>query len=457
MTATMVFQNMFMLVDMFFVGKLGPVAIAAVGTSMALLGVVHMLALGVTTGCTAFVTRAIGAGDRDGAERAAAQSLLMGLGLSAIIAATGVPLAGRLLGLLHAAPEVIEAGRPYMQIMCGGSAAMILSFVFGSVLRGAGDARTPLVMVVLGNVVNVALDPVLIFGLLGAPRLGVAGSAWATVLSRAAVTLVLAWVFFVRGHSHFHLGLAALRPDLATIAGILRIGVFGSGQMLIRNVSALVLMRIVTMFGTVAVAAYTVGLRLWFMVLMLGMGVGSAAATLVGQNLGAGRPHRAAQAGWLIAAMYAAVCAAFSVGFCLWAEDLISVFNDDPEVVATGAQLLRWVAPTFVFLAFSVVLGNAMNGAGDTLMPLVVVALAVLVLRLPLALVLSINWDSVSGVWAALAVSSVCQGLLYSGAFWWGRWRRMIPPGASRAAGQLATEEGLPSEPVARPQRGPSE
>ncbi|MHC4915077.1 MAG: MATE family efflux transporter, partial [Planctomycetota bacterium] len=252
-----------------------------------MISVIHMLAVGITTGCTAMVARAIGAGDRAGAERAAAQGLAMGLALSALVAGAGVPLAGALLRAMGAEPEVIETGRPYLQIMTGGSAFMVLAFVFGSVLRGAGDARTPLIMVAVANALNIALDPLLIFGLWGFPRLGVAGSSWATITSRAVATGVLAWVFFVRGHRQFHLRPASLRPDMLTIGSILRIGVFGSGQMLIRNISALVVMRIVTVFGTVAVAAYTIGLKLWFMVLMVGIGMGGAAGTLVGQNLGA--------------------------------------------------------------------------------------------------------------------------------------------------------------------------
>jgi putative MATE family efflux protein len=328
---------------------------------------------------------------------------------------------------------VVNAGRPYLQIMTGGSAFMVLAFLFGSVLRGAGDARTPLIMVAVANALNIALDPLLIFGMWGFPRLGVAGSAWATIISRAVATGVLAWVFFVRGHRQFHLRVASLVPDPSTVGHILRIGVFGSGQMLVRNISALVLMRIVALFGTVAVAAYTIGLRLWFMVLMVGIGVGGAAGTLVGQNLGAGRPDRAARAAWLAAGMYAVVCVVISTLFMLLAEDLVGVFLlrrdalkavvDRAQVVATGATFLRWMAPTFVFLAFAVVLGGAMNGAGDTLVPLVIVSFAVLAVRIPLALFLAMDWDSAEGVWVALAGSAVLQGLLYAGAFRWGHWK----------------------------------
>jgi putative MATE family efflux protein len=431
-TATMLCQNVFSIVDMIFVGRLGKAAVAGVGVAGVVIGIVHMLAVGITTGCTAMVARAIGAGDRAGAERAAAQGLVMGLGLSALVAGSGVLLAGFVMRLLGAEPEVVEAGSSYLRVMTGGSAVMILAFVFGSALRGAGDARTPLIAVAAANAVNIALDPLLIFGLCGLPRLEVAGSAWATIISRFGATAALGWLFFVRGHRQFHLRAADMVPDLTTISRILRIGVFGSGQMLIRNISALVVMRIVTPFGTVAVAAYTIGLKLWFMVLMVGIGMGTAAGTLVGQNLGAARPGRAERAGWITAGVYAAFSAVLSVAFFIWAARLVSAFNADPGVVATGASFLHWIAPPFVFMALAVVLGGAMNGAGDTLVPLVIVAFAVLVVRIPLALWLARDLESVEGVWAALALSTALQGLLYSAAFRWGHWKRVQVGGKPR-------------------------
>ncbi len=439
MTATMLFHNLFSLVDMFFVGKLGDHALAAVAFSGTMMGIIHMLFLGITTGCTAFVAHAVGSGEGARAQRVAAQSLVMALAFSVLVAALGMPLAGALLRALGAEDPVIEAGRPYLQVMTGGAAAMGLAFTFGAILRGAGDAKTPLVVVAGANLLNIALDPILIFGLPGMSGMGVAGSAWATVISRVAATGVLAWIFFVRGHEQFHLRLADLRPDFRIIGQILKVGALASAQMLIRNISGLVLVRIVAPFGTAAVAAYGVSMRLWFMVLMPGMGFGNAAATLAGQNLGAGRPDRSARAAWMTAGMYSTACALIAVGYWVFASPLVGVFNDKPEVVATGAELLRWVAPTFIFLAMSITLGRAMNGAGDTLTPLVVTFLAVMVVRIPLALGLAAYRENVDGVWMALAASSVIQGLLHMGAFRWGRWKRAGVDGMLKRAAEAET------------------
>jgi len=425
MTGGVLLQNLLSLVDMMFVAWLGPVAIAAVAVSGVLLGIISMLAIGVTTGCTALVAQAVGAGNREGAQRAAAQSLLLSGALSVAVAAAGLPLAGPLLRMLGAQPDVVARGVPYLRIVAGCSFTMVLSFTFASAVRGAGDAVTPLKVMIVANVINIFLDPVLIYGLYGMPALGVAGSALASVLASFVAMGLLARVFFAGRHRHFHLRLHHLRPHWPTIARILRIGVFGSGQMLIRNISAVGMVRIVAPFGAVALAAYGVGMRLWFAVLMPGIGFGTAAATLVGQNVGARKPRRAVKAGWAIAGMWAAVSAALSVGFLVWAERMIAVFNSSPEVVATGASFLRWTAATFVFTAMSVVLGRAMTGAGDTFWPMLITGVAMLACRIPLAYALAAAWGEVSGVWAAMAASNVVQGVLFTAAFLWGRWQRI--------------------------------
>lgn len=423
MTLGMVFQDLFSLVDMVFVGCLGRDAIAGVAVSGVLLGVIHMLAIGITTGCVALVAQAVGAKNRAAAERAAAQSLLMAGVLSVIVAALGVPLAGPLLRALGAKPEVVAQGRPYFQIAAGCSFAMILSFTFASAVRGAGDAVTPLKIMAVANVINIELDPIFIFGMYGMPRLGVAGSAVASVIGTFVALCMLAWVFFAGGHQHFHLRLGHLRPEAATTWRILRIGVFGSGQMLIRNVSAIALVRIVALFGSAALAAYGVGMRIWFAVLMPGLGFGTAAATLVGQSIGAGKPDRASRAAWTIVGMWATVSGLLGIVFIVLAEPLIRAFNTEPGVVAAGAGFLRWTSATFAFTALSAVLGRAMTGAGDTFWPMIITGVAMLAFRIPLAYGLATAGKSATGVWASMAVSNVVQGLLFAGAFLWGRWR----------------------------------
>ena len=426
MAASMLLHNLFSLVDMYFVGMLGKEALAAVGACGAMMGMIFMLAMGVTTGCTALVARAIGAGDRRRAEKVAAQSLVLAVGLSGLVAALGVPLAGSLLRVMGADEEVVAAGRPYLQIVAGGSIVMFLSVTFGAAVRAAGDAKTPLKVMALATVVNIALDPIFIFGPWGLPAMGVAGSAWATVIARGVATVVLVVIFFVRGHEHFHLRLRHLRPDFRIMGQILRVGVFSSGQMLVRSISALVLVPIVATFGTGAMAAYLVVLRLWMAAVMPGLGFGNAAATLMGQNLGAGRPDRAARAGWITAGIYTAFVAVASAVCLIWTEPLVRIFNDNPALVPHAVAFLRWIAPPFLFLALSTVLGRGMNGAGDTLVPLAVVAVSVLGLRIPLAWLLAVRvWNDVGGVWVAMAASSVLQGLLFAAAFQWGRWKRV--------------------------------
>jgi len=448
MVAGAVLQDLFTIVDTIFVGLLGPAALAAVTVSGILLGIVYMFALGIQAGCTALVAQAVGTGDRLRAERVAAQSLLMAIGFSLLVAAVGVPLAEGFLVLLGAEPEVVRPGTSYLQVSMSCSFSMFLSVAFAAAMRAAGDAITPLKIVGLCNLVNIGLDPILIFGWLGAPALGVAGSAWATVISRTLAVILMAALFFVRGYRHFHLKLRDLAPHPTTILRITRIGVFGSGQALARHVSALVLGRLVALFGTVALAAYGIGMRLFFVFLMPGIGFGNAAATLVGQNVGARKPDRAARAAWLTTCMYGAVAVVVTVVFCALAEPIVVIFNREPEVVSTGVTFLRWYSATFVFVALSVILGRAMQGAGDTFWPMMITGIAMLLLRIPLAYGFAMSWGSVTGIWAGLAVSNVIQGTLFAAAFLWGRWKIIGESHLQQAAlstpGPALSDEGVP-------------
>ncbi|MDY7009487.1 MAG: MATE family efflux transporter [Planctomycetota bacterium] len=417
-------QNLFSIVDIYFVGRLGPAAISAVTLSGTIVGILLMLGIGITVGCTALVAQAFGAGNRTRAGVVASQSLLVSVILSLVTAAV-FPFAPWCLEVLGGTPEVVAEGTSYLQVALIGSFTMFLSITFSAALRGAGDAVTPLKIVGLGNLINIVLDPIFIFGWMGVPAFGVTGSAIATVTARLIATALLAKVFFVDGHEHFHLRLRDLKPQGKIIGQIFGIGVFGSGQMLIRSLSAVAMVRIVAIFGKVPVAGYGIGLRLWMVIMMIGMGFGNAAATLVGQNLGAHRPDRSARAAWLAATMYAVVTLIAGMIFIFFGEQLIALFNSQPGVVSAGSGFLIWVGATFIFIAFSMVLGRAMNGAGDTFWPMLITAYAMLVLRIPLACGLAYAWNSAAGVWVALAASNVLQGGLFVLAFWWGRWKKI--------------------------------
>lgn len=426
------------IVDMFFVGKLGPAAVAAVAMSGLMFGIIMMVSQGIGAGTTALVANAIGTGNRSRAEDVVGQSLTMSTIFATGVAVVGVLLADDLLRLLGAADDVAPIGASYLRIVAGGSITMMLMMVFGAALRASGDARTPFVAMVLGNVVNAVLDPIVIFGWIGMPALGVPGSAWATLVGRTVALAMMVRVFFGGRHDHFHLHLGDLKPRPAEMRQIAGLGIFASGRMFLRSIGGLALMRLVAMFGTVPVAAYGIGMRLQMLVFGPSMGFGTAAAALVGQNVGAGKPERAEKSAWLAAGMACAVVFCVSLVYWFAGTRLVAVFNNAPTVVAVGANLLRWFSVSFVFLSLAFVLSHAMTGGGDTLLPMLIVGVALVLLGVPLAYALARLWGDVQGVWAAIACSNLVAGLLSVWGFRHGRWRavgdRIRRAGASRIA-----------------------
>ncbi|MFO7955492.1 MAG: MATE family efflux transporter [Candidatus Brocadiia bacterium] len=413
------------IVDMFFVGKLGKVAVAAVAMSGIIMGIIIMLGQGVTAGTTALVANALGRDDEEAARESAGQSLVMAGFLSLLVIAGGVPLAGPILRLLGASPDVVAEGIPYLRIFAISSFALMGMMSLSATLRGAGDAVTPFKAMVLGNAVNIILDPILIFGWLGVPALGVAGSAWATLIGRSTGLVVVLYIFFVAQDGPFRLHVRDLRPHLARVWRILRIGIFASGRMLVRNIAGLLLMRLVAGFGTAPVAAYGISMRVRMLVFGPSMGFGTAAATLIGQNLGAEQPERAEKAGWIAAGI--AICISLAIMCVFWTVParIIAIFNDDPQVVSVGVGVLRWLSASFAFMTMAFVLGRGMTGAGDTLSPMLVQAFALLLVGLPLAYALSHALDSVKGIWMAIFAANVLAGLGSAAIFRWGRWKEV--------------------------------
>jgi putative MATE family efflux protein len=422
MLAQALLQNVFMIVDMIFVGRLGKEAVGAVGLSAQIMGFLWMIGVGVTTGSTALVSQAFGRRDRAHAQRAVGQAMLLMLLFSAALIAL-TPLARTVLSLFGADRGVTMRGTGYLQINMAGSFAMLLGLTFATALRGAGDPLSPLKAFAVANVVNLALDPVLIFGLGPIPAFGVSGSAAATVIARTVGLAILGRMFFGPWSDQFHMRWRHLRPRFRIIWHIFKIGVFGSGQMLLWNVSGIVLISLVTGFGTAVLAAYTIGMRLRLLVMMPGFAFGNAANTMVGQNIGADKPRRAARSAWVSTFMCSALTLTIGVICIVLPGSIIRLFNNDPSVIDAGTSFLRWYAPFFVTLSFSTVLSRAMNGAGDTLWPMLVTAVSVLVVRIPLAYALAGWWNSAAGVWAALAVSNLLQAGGFVMIFLWGRWK----------------------------------
>jgi putative MATE family efflux protein len=414
-------QNTFNIVDMIFVGKLGPAAIAAVGMSGVIMGILYVAIFGIYMGTTAMVARFIGAKEKTKAENVAMQSVLLGLFCYVVISIAGYTLSGPMLKGLGASDEVLIHGIKYIRVMFIGSIMMILSFILGSALRAAGDALTPMVILAISTVLNIGLDPLLIFGLWRFPELGVAGSAVATVIARAIGVSILLWLF-LKDKAIIRLRIANAKIDLPLMGRIMRIGIFASIQGILRNVSGLILTRIVATYGTFAVAAYVVGMRLQFIVLMPGFGLATAVATLVGQNLGAKKPERAARTAWITVGIGAGIMAFLGLIYIIFARSIIGVFNDHPEVLKVGVVYLRILASTFGIIAFGIILGRALNGAGDTVSPMVITAVGLLGFRIGLSLILTQSLG-LMGIWIGIASSSIIQGLMVTVWFSTGRWK----------------------------------
>lgn len=418
-----VLQNVQSLIDLFWVGRLGHVAVASVAMSATILMLLYPMLMGLSTGTVALVSRAIGAGRFDEASAASAQSLFLSLVLGGLSAVAGWFAAGPLFRLLGAEPDVAKDGIVYLRILLAGSFTVYVLFIGNAALQGAGDAHTPMYVMGVANLLNIVLDPLLIFGIGPFPRMGVAGAAMATVISQA-LAASMALRVLLRGHSNVHARLAYWKPDPGMAWRILKIGIPGSGQMLSRSLMSLVLMGIVATSGTAAVAAYGTGLRFHYIILMPAFAFGGAAATMMGQNLGAGKIARARRGVWIAAWMDVGIMVVSGIVLMLFAPALISFFNREPEVVKIGAQYLRIVSVFYVFAAIGIVLGRGLNGAGDTVGPMVITIASLWGLQVPLAAWLSRTIvPSTDGVWWAISAAFVAQALMMVAWFEFGRWK----------------------------------
>ncbi len=419
-----VLQNLQTLIDLFWVGRLGPSAVAAVAMSGTVLFLLSPLLMGAATGTIALVSRAAGAKQYEDANFAAGQSLVLALVLGGLTGIVGLSLSGTVLGLLRPPPDVVADGVAYLRISLVGSFTVFVLFIGNSALQGAGDALTPMWVMGIANVLNLALDPLLIFGVGPLPAMGVRGAAIATVTAQA-VAAAVSVRFLISGRTPLHVRFRQWRPDLMLLWRLLRIGIPGAGQMLARSLMSFVMMRLVAGCGTAAVAAYGIGMKFHMIILMPAFALGGAAATLVGQNLGAGKPERAGHAAWLATWIDVAFMATAAVILMTLAPALIKVFNSDPDVVQVGVRYLRIVSPFYVFAAAGIVLGRALNGAGDTVMPMLITILTLCAFQLPLAILFSHLWQpATQGIWYAISVAMVLNGLLVAGWFQTGRWKR---------------------------------
>jgi Na+-driven multidrug efflux pump len=401
MVLEMSMQSLFGVVDVFFVGKLGPEAVAVVGVTDSILMLVFAVAIGLSMGTTAMVARRVGEGDLPAAARAAVQAILLGTGISVPLGIAGVWLAPDLIRLMGGSPALASQGSAFTAIILGGAGTVTLLFLINGVFRGAGDPTLAMQSLWIANGLNIVLDPILIFGWGPFPEMGLTGAGIATTASRGIGVL----------YQLSRLSLRSGRIRIAPRDWALDIAVMG-------------LVRIVAAFGEASLAGYTIAVRVIVFVLLPAWGVGNAAATLVGQNLGAGNPDRGERAVWLTGHTNAGFLALVAVVFLAIPEAMAGVFTADPEAIRVASDCLRIVSLSYVFWAYGMVTVVAFNGAGDTTTPTWLHFWAYWVLQIPLAYVLAVVLGyGPRGVFTAIAVGQMTLAVLGVRAFRRGRWK----------------------------------
>ena len=423
MVLEMAMESIFAVVDVFWVSRLGPDAVATVGLTESMLTLVYTAAMGLSIGVAAVVARRIGEKRPDAAAEVAVQGIALGLGVAAVVACLGITLAPRLLAVMGASPAVTAIGSGYTRMMLGGSATVLLLFLINAIFRGAGDAAIAMRVLWFANAINIVLGPCFIFGIGPFPRLGVTGAAVATTIGRGTGVLYQLYRL-TRGDARvavrrIHL---ALRP--AIMAHLLRLSGSGTFQVLVGTASYVGLVRIMSSFGSQVLAGYTIAIRILIFAMLPSWGLANAAATMVGQSLGARDPERAERAAWLASRYNMVVLGAVGLVFIVFAGPIVGLFTPDPVALPTGAVGLRTMSFGFVLYALGFVLTQAFNGAGDTWTPTWINLACFWLWEIPLAYVLARVWDfGPEGVFVAITVGYSTLALVSVVLFRQGRWK----------------------------------
>jgi putative MATE family efflux protein len=424
MVLEMVLESLFAVVDVFWVGRLGANAVATVGLTESMLALVMSIGMGVAMSTTAMVARRIGEKDPEDAAIAAVQAIGLGLAISLAIGIPAFIFAPQLLALMGASPEIVAGGSSYARIALGGCGAIIMLFLNNAIFRGAGDAAIAMRLLWVSNIINLVLDPCLIFGLGPFPHLGVTGAALATFTGRS-IGVLYQFYRLMKGTERIHVLVRHLRLNLRVMARLLRVSLTGILQFGIAHASWIGVVRIISTFGAAAVAGYTVAIRIVIFFILPSWGLSNAAATLVGQNLGAKRPERAATAVWRTGLYNMIFLGVIGLFFIVFATPVVKLFVNDPAVVAIAAAALRIVCFGNVGYAYGMVMLQAFNGAGDTVTPTIVNFFGFWVLELPLAWWLAVHTRLQSrGAFLAIVIAECSIAAAGVVLFRRGRWAR---------------------------------
>ena len=423
MVLEMIFESVFAVADIFFVSKLGDDAVATVGITESITTIVYAIGFGLSMATTALVARRIGEKKPEEAAKISFQAITTGAFASIFIAIVGIFYSRDLLALMGANENIINEMSGYTTIILGSNIIIMLLFINNAIFRSAGDAALSMRVLILANCLNIILDPLLIFGLGPIPAMGVEGAAIATSIGRG-LAVVYQFVMLAKGSGKIHLRREHIRIKLDTIKQLINLSIGGIGQNIIATSSWIGLMRIMAEFGSAAIAGYTIAIRILIFILLPSWGLSNAAATLVGQNLGAEQPDRAEQSVWKAGKINVIFLGLIGVIFFLFPGFFIELFTKEQAIVSNGIQALKIISLGFIFYGLGMVLLNSINGAGDTKTPTLLNFISFWLIEIPVAYLLAIQfgWDQ-KGVFYSIIIAEMCLTLIAFAWFKQGKWK----------------------------------
>lgn len=423
MVLEMIGESVFAVADIFFVGKLGSAAVATVGITESFITLIYALAVGLSTGVGAMVSRRIGEKKPKDAANAAYQAIITGLVVSIVIAIIGILNTKNLLQLMGADAVIVNEMWGYTAVMIGGNSSIMLLFIINSIFRAAGNPFLSFVVLTFANLLNIILDPILIFGIGPFPELGVMGAAIATNIGRGlAVLLQLA--ILLKGIGVIKLRGIQFLPSKKLILRLFKLASGSISQYIVATSSWIVLMRMMASYGSDMVAGYTIAIRIIIFTLLPAFGIANAASTLVGQNLGAGQAERAEKSVWLTGRINTFVLSLAGLIFILFPHAFVSIFTQDNAVLACGITGLQIISVGFIAYGMGMVLVHALNGAGDTKTPFYINLICFWAIEIPLAYFLShvLRWEHI-GIFLSIILAESAMTLMAYAAFKQGKWK----------------------------------
>ncbi len=425
MILEMMMESIFAIVDIYFVGKISVNAVATVALTESVIMIIYAVAMGISMGATAIVERRTGEKKSKEASNAAVQAMILAGGIAIIFSIVGIIFPKEILSLMGGESDLVEEGYRYTMIMIGGNLSVMLLFVINAIFRGAGDASISMRSLIIANSINIVLDPIFIFGLGQWDGFGLEGAAIATTTGRSIGVLFQLYVLF-RGSSLIKVAWSNFKIQIDVIRSLIKVSLGGIGQMMIGTLSWLFLVRISAQFGPDVLAGYAIAFRIIMFTILPSWGLATAAATLVGQNLGAGQPDRAEKSVWQSAFFNVIFLGTVAVGFFTFAEHFVGFFTQEAGVIEVGAIALKYISFGYVFFAYGMVIGQAFNGAGDTRTPTVMNFFCFWLFEVPLAYVLAINLEfGPKGIFAAIAIASSVWAVVSIIIFRKGKWKEV--------------------------------